>query len=159
MEIISRKTQRPPNHFPRLRRRAEPISSMPGAQSRLGIPRCNFSDRRERRRRGAPDPSEVSKSMAAGIDGLRSKPSFQPPSVDDSGKPRNSARQVGDEKMFDQIVAELNGEAAYQSLRRLEYLGGKRSVDALVKALDLSADAVQKAHWKGCGNSRVAIRT
>jgi hypothetical protein len=61
--------------------------------------------------------------------------------------------QVGDEKMFDQIVAELNGEAAYQSVRKLEYLGGKRSVDALVKALDLSADAVQKAHWKGCGNS------
>lgn len=61
--------------------------------------------------------------------------------------------QVGDEQMFDQIVAELNGEAAYQSVRKLEYLGGKRSVDALVNALDLSADAVQKAHWKGCGNS------
>jgi hypothetical protein len=61
--------------------------------------------------------------------------------------------QLGDQKMFDQIVAELNGEAAYQSVRKLEYLGGKRSVDALISALDLSDDAIQKALWKGCGNT------
>jgi hypothetical protein len=59
--------------------------------------------------------------------------------------------QLGDEEMFDQIVTELGGGTAYQSVRKLQYLGGKRAVDALVKALDVSEDAVQKARATDCG--------
>jgi hypothetical protein len=58
--------------------------------------------------------------------------------------------QSGDEAMFAQIVAELSGDTPYQSVRKLEYLGGKRSVDALVNSLDLSEDVVQKARMKEC---------
>jgi len=60
--------------------------------------------------------------------------------------------QSGDQAMFAQIVAELSGGTPYQSVRKLEYLGGKRSVDALVNSLDLSEDAVQKARMKECGD-------
>jgi hypothetical protein len=60
--------------------------------------------------------------------------------------------QLGDEEMFGQIVAELRGGTAYQSVRKLEYLGGKRAVEALVSALDISEDAVQKARMKECGD-------
>jgi hypothetical protein len=60
--------------------------------------------------------------------------------------------QLGDEEMFGQIVAELRGGTAYQSVRKLEYLGGGRAMDALVSALDISEDSVQKARAKECGN-------
>lgn len=59
--------------------------------------------------------------------------------------------QAGDAKAFDQIVAELNGGTSYESVRKLEYLGGRRAVDALVKALDLSEDEVQTARARQCG--------
>jgi hypothetical protein len=60
--------------------------------------------------------------------------------------------QLGDEEMFQQIVLGLRDGNAYQSVRKLEYLGGKRSVEALVNALDISEDAVQKAWMKDCGD-------
>jgi hypothetical protein len=60
--------------------------------------------------------------------------------------------QSGDEAVFGQIVAELSGGTPYQSVRKLQYLGGKRSVDALVNSLDLSEDAVQKARMKECAD-------
>ncbi len=62
-----------------------------------------------------------------------------------------AGHELGDEEMFDQIVTELGGGTAYQSVRKLQYLGGKRAVDALVKALDVSEDAVQKARATDCG--------
>ncbi len=58
--------------------------------------------------------------------------------------------QLGDDAMFAQIVAGLSGETPYQSVRKLQYLGGKHSVDALVSSLDLSEDTVQKARMKEC---------
>jgi hypothetical protein len=59
--------------------------------------------------------------------------------------------QAGDAGAFQQIVAELNGGTAYESVRKLEYIGGRRAVDALVKALDLSEDDVQRARARQCG--------
>jgi HEAT repeat protein len=59
--------------------------------------------------------------------------------------------QLGDDEMFEQIVAALNSGAAYGSVRKLEFIGGKRAVDALVKALDISEEAVQKARRIECG--------
>jgi PBS lyase HEAT-like repeat len=58
--------------------------------------------------------------------------------------------QLGDEEMFQQIVAGLHGASAYGSVRKLEFLGGKRPVDALVKALDTPEEVVQKARFKEC---------
>jgi hypothetical protein len=62
--------------------------------------------------------------------------------------------QLGDNEMFDQIVAELSGATAYESVRKLEFIGGKRAVDALVKVLDVPEEVVQKARSQGpgCGN-------
>jgi hypothetical protein len=59
--------------------------------------------------------------------------------------------ELGDEAIFEQIVAGLKGGAAYASVRKLEFIGGKRAVDALVKALDVSEEVVQKARAKECG--------
>lgn len=59
--------------------------------------------------------------------------------------------QAGDAGALEQIVAELNGGTAYESVRKLEYIGGRRAVDALVKALDLSEDGVQIARARQCG--------
>lgn len=59
--------------------------------------------------------------------------------------------QLGDNEMFEQVVAGLNSGAAYASVRKLEFIGGKRAVDALVKALDISEEAVQKARRIECG--------
>jgi hypothetical protein len=58
--------------------------------------------------------------------------------------------QLGDQEMFGQIVAELGSGTAYQAVRKLEYLGGKRSVGALIKALDFSEEAVEIARARDC---------
>jgi hypothetical protein len=59
--------------------------------------------------------------------------------------------QLGDDDMFQQIVAGLNSGAAYASVRKLEFIGGKRAVDTLVNALDVSEEAVQEARRIECG--------
>jgi len=53
--------------------------------------------------------------------------------------------QLGDEEMFEQIVAGLHGASAYASVRKLEFIGGKRAVDTLVKALDNPGNVVRTA--------------
>lgn len=42
--------------------------------------------------------------------------------------------------MFDQIVAELGTEHAFEAVRKLEFIGGERPVSALVNALDVTAE-------------------
>jgi hypothetical protein len=66
--------------------------------------------------------------------------------------------QLGDREMFDRIVSELGGAFAYESVRKLEFLGGKPAVDALVNALNVSDDVVEKARTKGCGQSIYCYR-
>jgi hypothetical protein len=61
--------------------------------------------------------------------------------------------QLGDQEMFDGIVSELGGAFAYESVRKLEFLGGKSAVDALVKALSVPDEVVEKARSKACGQS------
>jgi hypothetical protein len=61
--------------------------------------------------------------------------------------------QLGDREMFDHIVSELGGAFAYESVRKLEFLGGKPAVDALVKALSVPDEVVEKARSKACGQS------
>ena len=61
--------------------------------------------------------------------------------------------QLGDREMFDRIVSELSGGFAYQSVRKLEYIGGKPAVDALVNALSVPDEVVEKARSKACGPS------
>ncbi len=70
---------------------------------------------------------------------------------DIQGNVQVALAQLGDEEMFQQIVDELN-QGIYESVRKLEFLGGKRAVEALVKALDVSEEAAQKARAKACGN-------
>jgi hypothetical protein len=74
--------------------------------------------------------------------------------TDIQGNLQVALAQLGDDEMFDQIVAELSGATAYESVRKLEFIGGKRAVDALVKALDVPEEVVQKARAQGvgCGN-------
>jgi len=61
--------------------------------------------------------------------------------------------QLGDREMFDHIVSELGGAYAYESVRKLEFLGGKPAVDALVNALSVPDEVVEKARSKACGQS------
>jgi hypothetical protein len=69
------------------------------------------------------------------------------------GNTQVALAQLGDEEMYQQIVAELNGNGnAYQAVRKLEYLGGRRAMGTLVKALDLPEELVWKAWNKECGD-------
>jgi hypothetical protein len=61
--------------------------------------------------------------------------------------------QLGDQEMFDRIVSQLGGAYAYESVRKLEFLGGKRAVDALVNALSVPDGVVEKARQKACGQT------
>jgi len=61
--------------------------------------------------------------------------------------------QLGDQEMFDRIVSELGGAFAYESVRKLEFLSGKPAVDALVNALSVPDEVVEKARSKACGQS------
>jgi hypothetical protein len=74
--------------------------------------------------------------------------------ADIQGNLQVALAQLGDDEMFEQIVAELSGATAYESVRKLEFIGGRRAVDALVKALDVPEGVVQKARGQGpgCGN-------
>jgi hypothetical protein len=74
--------------------------------------------------------------------------------TDIQGNLQVALAQLGNDEMFDQIIAELHGPTAYESVRKLEFIGGKRAVDALVKALDVPEEVVQKARAQGpgCGN-------
>ncbi|HXY24651.1 MAG TPA: hypothetical protein VEI73_08370 [Candidatus Acidoferrum sp.] len=77
---------------------------------------------------------------------------FNPTWVAIQGNTQVALAQLGDEEMYQQIVAELNGNGnAYQAVRKLQYLGGKRAFEALIKALDTPEDAVWKAWNKECG--------
>jgi hypothetical protein len=72
--------------------------------------------------------------------------------TDIQGNLQVALAQLGDDEMFDQIVAELNGATAYESVRKLEFIGGRRAADALVKALDIPEEVVQKARAQGCAS-------
>jgi hypothetical protein len=61
--------------------------------------------------------------------------------------------QLGDQEMFDRIVSELGGAFAYESVRKLEFLGGRPAVEALVNALSVPDEVVEKARLKACGQS------
>jgi HEAT repeat protein len=76
--------------------------------------------------------------------------------ADIQGNLQVALAQLGDDEMFNQIVAELSGATASESVRKLEFIGGKRAVDALVKALDVPEEVVQKARAQGCGNNGLA---
>jgi hypothetical protein len=77
---------------------------------------------------------------------------FNPAWVAIQGNTQVALAQLGDEEMYQQILAELRGNGnAYQAVRKLEYLGGKRAVEALVNALDIPEDSIWKAWNKECG--------
>jgi hypothetical protein len=76
---------------------------------------------------------------------------FQEHWRDIQGNVQAAVAQLGDEEVFQQIVDELQ-QGFYAPVRKLEFIGGKRSVEALVKALDVSEEAAQKAQAKACGN-------
>jgi hypothetical protein len=59
--------------------------------------------------------------------------------------------QLGDRETFDRIVSELGGGFAYQSVRKLEFIGGKPAVDALVNALSVPDEVVERARAEACG--------
>jgi hypothetical protein len=69
------------------------------------------------------------------------------------GNAQVALAQLGDHEMFDRIVSELGGAFAYESVRKLEFLGGKPAVDALVNALSVPDEVVEKARAKACGQS------
>ena len=52
--------------------------------------------------------------------------------------------ELGDRAMFDQIVSELSDEYAYEAVRKLEFIGGKQAVDALIRSLDISEESTKK---------------
>jgi hypothetical protein len=52
--------------------------------------------------------------------------------------------QLGDREMFNQIVSELGGKYAYEAVRKLEFIGGKQAVDALIDSLDMTEQVARK---------------
>jgi len=52
--------------------------------------------------------------------------------------------QLGDREMFDQIVSELSGKYAYEAVRKLEFIGGKQAVEALIHSLDKTEEMARK---------------
>jgi len=60
------------------------------------------------------------------------------------GNTQVALAQLGDREMFDQIVSELSDKYAYEAVRKLEFIGGKRAVDALIHSLDLPEEAARK---------------
>jgi hypothetical protein len=60
------------------------------------------------------------------------------------GNTQVALAQLGDREMFDQIVSELNDKYAYEAVRKLEFIGGKQAVDALIHSLDMTEEAAKK---------------
>jgi len=60
------------------------------------------------------------------------------------GNTQVALAQLGDREMFEQIVSELSDNYAYEAVRKLEFIGGKQAVDALIHSLDLSEEAARK---------------
>jgi hypothetical protein len=83
---------------------------------------------------------------------------FNPHWSDIQGNLQVALAQLGDKEMFDQIVAGLQGWAAYYSVRKLEFIGGRRAVDALIAALDVPEDALRKDQARECENSPSCFR-
>ena len=53
------------------------------------------------------------------------------------GNTQVALAQMGDGEMFEQIISELSEKNAYEAVRKLEFIGGKQSVDALIHSLDV----------------------
>jgi hypothetical protein len=60
------------------------------------------------------------------------------------GNTQVALAQLGDREMFDQIVSELSNKNAYEAVRKLEFIGGKQAVDALIHSLDMTEEAARK---------------
>ena len=60
------------------------------------------------------------------------------------GNTQVALAQLGDREMFEQIVSELSGKHAYEAVRKLEFIGGRQAVDALIRSLDLTEEASRK---------------
>jgi len=60
------------------------------------------------------------------------------------GNTQVALAQLGDREMFDQIVSELSGRYAYEAVRKLEFIGGKQAVEALINSLDITEEASRK---------------
>jgi hypothetical protein len=52
--------------------------------------------------------------------------------------------QLGDREMFEQIVTELSGKYAYEAVRKLEFIGGRQAVEALIDSLDMTVEVARK---------------
>lgn len=61
------------------------------------------------------------------------------------GNTQVALAQLGDREMFDQIVSELSSKTAYEAVRKLEFIGGKPAVDALIHSLDLPEEVGKNA--------------
>jgi hypothetical protein len=60
------------------------------------------------------------------------------------GNTQVALAQLGDREMFDQIASELSGKYAYEAVRKLEFIGGKQAVGALIHSLDMTEEAARK---------------
>jgi hypothetical protein len=60
------------------------------------------------------------------------------------GNTQVALAQLGDREMFQQIVSELSDKYAYEDVRKLEFIGGKQAVNALIDSLDMTEVAARK---------------
>jgi HEAT repeat protein len=60
------------------------------------------------------------------------------------GNAQVALAQLGDRAMFDQIVSELGDKYAYEAVRKLEFIGGKQAVDALIHSLGMTDEVTKK---------------
>jgi hypothetical protein len=60
------------------------------------------------------------------------------------GNTQVALAQLGDREMFDQIVSELSDKYAYEAVRKLEFIGGKQAVNALIQSLNMTEETARK---------------
>jgi hypothetical protein len=63
------------------------------------------------------------------------------------GKAQTILAKENDHKQFEEIVSELNGSLYADAIKKLQYIGGKNAVEALIHALSLS-NFMNSDYWK-----------
>lgn len=88
-----------------------------------------------------PSPGDPMGFVAAGYGTLFEHPGLW---AAVQGNTQVGLAQLGDREMFEQIVSELSDKLAYEAVRKLEFIGGKQAMDALIHSLDMTEEAARK---------------
>ena len=126
------------------------LSAVSRAQSRLGLPGRDSRDRRIRRTCGDAHSSAISPRRRREIPWAMPPRSGAFSSSPPPGLPfreilRLLWRSSVTGRCWIGIISELSSKTAYEAVRKLEFIGGKPAVDALIHSLDLPEEVGKNA--------------